>query len=403
MIPVRLFLAFAFGYFLAHVFRVVNAVAGPEISADIGIDTAALGFLTSVYFLSFAAAQLPLGVLLDRYGANRVQGGLLIIAAAGAAIFALGDDLATLSIGRALIGLGVSSGLMSAFKAYSTRLPAERLPLANGLHMAAGSLGVLAGGLPVELAMQTLGWRGVFACLAVLCLFAAAILLFGVRETKIERASDSFGVQLASVAKVFISPAFVRLAPLSVAIQASALATMALWIGPWLREVASFTPDEAATIVSLVGVAMIVGFVLCAVATNRLVALGVPLTTVMIGGYLAHSAMLPLIILINPAWAAPVWLAYALLVSFAPLSFPVLGALYPASQTGRVHTALNFLVFTFAFGLQWGFGVVVEALTPALGVEGAYDAALWVLAGLHAASYAWYVVRRPVQSATMED
>lgn len=401
MIPIRLFLAFAFGYFLTHLYRVVNAVAGPDISADIGIDTAALGFLTSVYFLSFAAVQLPLGVLLDRYGASRVQGGLLIIAAAGAILFAVGDDLATLSIGRALIGLGVSSGLMSAFKAYSTRLPAERLPLANGLHMAAGSLGVLAGGLPVELAMQTLGWRGVFVCLGVLSLVAAVGLLFGVRETKFDRASDSFRSQFGSIAKLFVSPAIVRLAPISVAIQASGLAMIALWIGPWLREVASYTPDEAATIVSLVGVAMIIGFVFCAFVTNRLVRVGVPLTKVMIGGYLAHSAMLPVIILINPAWAAPFWLAFALLVSFAPLSYPVLGALYPASQTGRVHTALNFLVFVFAFILQWGFGVVVESLIPAFGVEGAYDAALWVLVGLHIAGYAWYVLKRPIPSVAI--
>jgi sugar phosphate permease len=73
MIPVSVFLAFAFGYLLTHLFRVVNAVAGPAISADLGIDTAALGFLTSVYFLAFASMQLPLGLLLDRYGPSRVQ------------------------------------------------------------------------------------------------------------------------------------------------------------------------------------------------------------------------------------------------------------------------------------------------------------------------------------------
>lgn len=400
MIPIRLFIAFAFGYFLTHLYRVVNAVAGPAISADIGIDTAELGFLTSVYFLSFAAVQLPLGVLLDRYGASRVQSGLLVVASVGAILFAVGGDLTTLAIGRGLIGLGVSAGLMSAFKAYSTRLPAARLPLANGLHMAAGSLGVLAGGLPVELAMQTLGWRGVFVCLAGLSLVAAAGLFFGLSEERIERGSDSFRTQLGSVFKVFGSPGFVRLAPLSVSIQASGLALIALWIGPWLREVAGYAPSEAATVVSLVGVAMIVGFIICAVVTNRLVARGVPLAKVMISGYLLQSTMLPFIIVINPAWAPPLWLAYALLISFAPLAFPVLGALHPASQTGRVHTALNFLVFVFAFGLQWAFGVVVEALVPVLGVEGAYDVALWALVSLQAAGYVWYVAKRPGRSSS---
>jgi len=88
-------------------------------------------------------------------------------------------------------------------------------------------------------------------------------------------------------------------------------------------------------------------------------------------------------------------LAFALLVSFGTLSYPTLGAYFPGSLTGRVHTALNFLVFAAAFAFQWAFGVVVEALTPTLGVEAAYDTALWCLVGVQAAGYAWYFLRRP--------
>lgn len=395
MIPVRLFLAFAFGYFLTHLFRVMNAVVGPALSTEIGIETAALGFLTSAYFLAFAATQLPLGVLLDRYGANRVQAVFLVVAAAGAVIFAIGNDLLTLTIGRALIGLGVSAGLMSAFKAYAARLPVERLPLANGLHMAAGSLGVLAGGLPVELAMQAIGWRGVFFVLAGLCIAAAAFLFFGVREVAAGNRSDSLRALIAGVATVLVSPPFVRLAPLAVATQASGMAMIALWVGPWLRNVAGYAPDEAATILSLVGVAMICGYVICGISTSRLVALGVPLPSVMIGGYLLFFFTQPLIILVDPAWSAPAWLAFAMLISFGTLSYPALGAFFPASLTGRVHTGLNFLVFAAAFAFQWSFGVVVEALTPTLGVEAAYDIALWCLVGVQTAGYLWYFLRRP--------
>ena len=71
-----------------------------------------------MYLLAFAAFQLPLGVLLDRYGPRRVVAALLCVAAAVALIFALARDLTILSIGRALIGLGVSAGLMGAIKAF---------------------------------------------------------------------------------------------------------------------------------------------------------------------------------------------------------------------------------------------------------------------------------------------
>lgn len=403
MIPVSLFLAFAFGYFLGHLFRVINAVVGPAISAELGIDTAALGFLTSVYFLAFAAAQLPLGMLLDRFGANRVQGVLLTVAAAGAVVFALGDDIVSLSIGRALIGLGVSSGLMAAFKAYSERLPAARLPLANGLHLAAGSLGVLVGGLPVELAMTAIGWRGVFMCLAVLSLIAAAVLFFGVSDIAEPRRRDSFRSLIGGVVTVVGSSPFIRLAPLSVATQASGLALIALWVGPWLRNVAGYPPAEAATVLSLIGVAMIAGYVLCGLATNKLISLGVPLPVVMIGGYLLYFATQPVIILIEPAWSAPVWLVFALLVSTGTLSYPALAAHFPGAMTGRVHTALNFLVFAAAFAFQWVFGVVVELLLPVVDVDTAYDVALWGLVGLQAAGYIWYAVWRPARSQALAE
>jgi len=403
MIPINLFLAFAFGYFLTHLFRVVNAVVGPAISSEIGIDIAGLGFLTSAYFLAFAATQLPLGILLDRYPANRVQGAFLVATAAGAVVFALADSVTTLTIGRALIGLGVSSGLMAAFKAYSTVLPPQRLPLANSLHMAAGSLGVLTGGLPVELAMQAVGWRNLFLCLAALSLAAAAVLFFGVKHLSAHRGSDSFRALFAGIGQVAVSSAFIRLAPLSVATQGTGLALIALWIGPWLRDVAGFAPDKAAIILSSIGVAMIAGYVMCGVATNRLVARGVPLPSVMIGGYLVFFATLPVVVVIDPAWAAPVWIVFALFVSFGTLSYPVLGALFPPGLTGRVHTALNFLVFISAFALQWAVGVVVEALTPTLSINAAYDVALLGLVGLQTAGYIWYFLKRPAHAVALAE
>ena len=123
----RVFIPFAFGYFLSYVYRTVNAVIAPDLVADAGLAPAALGLLTSAYFLAFAAFQIPLGVLLDRFGSRRVEAVLLVIAAAGAIVFALAEGVTGLIVGRALIGLGVSACLMAAFKAFSTWLPPERL------------------------------------------------------------------------------------------------------------------------------------------------------------------------------------------------------------------------------------------------------------------------------------
>src|SRR5699024_7199527 len=99
-------LPFAGGYFLSYLFRSVNAVISGRLLSELGLDASALGLLTAAYFLAFACAQLPLGVLLDRYGPRRVQATLLLSAAIGGLIFAFGQSLAMLMLGRALIGLG---------------------------------------------------------------------------------------------------------------------------------------------------------------------------------------------------------------------------------------------------------------------------------------------------------
>ena len=73
---------------------------------DLGLDAARLGFLSSVYFLTFAAVQLPLGAALDRFGPRRVQGTLLMLASVGAVTFAQASSLTGLLIGRGLIVCG---------------------------------------------------------------------------------------------------------------------------------------------------------------------------------------------------------------------------------------------------------------------------------------------------------
>src|ERR1051325_10071959 len=132
------FVPFACGYFLSFFFRNVTAIISKDLAREFALTPADLGFLTSMYLAAFAAIQLPLGVLLDRYGPRRVVAALLCFAAAGALLFAAARDLTMLSLGRALIGLGVSAGLMGAIKAFSLWFPLSRLATMNGLYLAVG-------------------------------------------------------------------------------------------------------------------------------------------------------------------------------------------------------------------------------------------------------------------------
>ena len=97
----RVFLPFTAAFFLSYLFRTINALISSELSSELDLDAADLGFLASVYFLIFAALQLAVGIWLDRYGPRRVEGALLLFAAAGAMLFSLSKGFAALVLGRA--------------------------------------------------------------------------------------------------------------------------------------------------------------------------------------------------------------------------------------------------------------------------------------------------------------
>jgi hypothetical protein len=124
---------------------------------------------------------------------------------------------------------------------------------------------------------------------------------------------------------------------------------------------------------------------------------GVPLQTTTLAGIAAIFVSLVLVLLLPPTVAVAAWIAFAFLAPSSMLAYPLLTAAYPTSLSGRVNTALNFVVFVAAFLGQWGYGVLLGAVTPALGVAGAHALGIGTFAALLAVSLAWAVfdARRP--------
>ena len=152
-----MFAPFAAGFFLSYVFRNANAVIARDLAAEFSLSPADVGLLTSMYLLSFAAMQVPVGVFLDRYGPRRVVASLLCIAGLGALGFALAGSFGELALGRALIGLGVSACQMGSIKAFTLWFPLARLATLNGWTIAFGGLGGLAATSPLEALLTPLG------------------------------------------------------------------------------------------------------------------------------------------------------------------------------------------------------------------------------------------------------
>ncbi|MGA9014651.1 MAG: MFS transporter, partial [Acetobacteraceae bacterium] len=211
----NVFLPFATGYFLSYLFRTINGPIADRLMAAFHLDTASLGLLTSVYFLTFAACQLPYGPLVDRFGPRRVQAAVLAITVLGATLFATAPNTPTLILARALIGIGTSGALMAGLKALALWVPQERRALANGSFILFGGLGAMTSTVPVNLLLPMVGWRGVFLLLAALTLASTLLVLAVVPEKRTAAPAEDWCRSLHGLLAVYHDPVFWRLAPLS--------------------------------------------------------------------------------------------------------------------------------------------------------------------------------------------
>ena len=367
---------FSIGYYMSYLFRTVNAIISPQLVSDVGLTPSALGFMTAAYFMTFAAVQLPLGIVLDKYGPRKVQAALLIVAAAGAALFAVGTDAVTLIIGRGLIGLGVSACLMASLKANVLWFPKEKIPLVNGVIFAFGAIGALSTTVPLELLIQTVDWRTVFWWLTAISIASGLLILFVVPErpqapVELPPGQSAFSAQMADLKLVYASAYFWRLAFMVFLHNGVFLSYQALWAAPWLRDVAGLDRSGVADAMFMFNIGMFVGVLSIGLVAERLQKLGIPTIVPAVAGIVLSLVVQALFAAAWTDYAAILCLAFGYFGSTATLAYAVLNQKFPQKLTGRVNTAQNMMTFIAAFAMQWLVGIII-GLYPSPG-DGLYS------------------------------
>jgi len=393
----RIFLFFSFGYFVSYLFRGVNIGFAPYLTSELNLSAADLGMLTSLYFLGFALAQIPAGILLDTWGPRRVNAGLMVLAAVGTVVFGLSHGLPGLMLGRLLLGLGVAVCLGASFQAIAQTFPLARLPLINGLVMAVGGMGGVAVGAPLTALLQIVDWRTVSCGLAVLTLGVSALIFFGARPaagTHPARAGrrPTMAEQMRGTRQLLRDPAYWRIVSLSVASSGAFYAVQSLWVKPYLLDVSQVSPTRAAGLVSVLGFAMVAGNICLGSLVRRVERWGMSLYV--FGGLNMVVFMGVQIVIMagTPLPLALLWTAYGVFGSSNILVYALLAERFPGPMLGRVNTTTNLLIFIMIFLCQIGIGWIVD-LWPAQG--GHYPAqahltAWGVVLALQAGGALWY-------------
>lgn len=387
-------------YFFSQFYRAFLSVLYPALSRDLGVDAVALSNAQAAWFAVFAAAQLPLGWALDRFGPRRT---IALVWAAGtgggAVAFALASGPTGVIAAMGLIGLGCAPALMGGLFIIGRLAPPARFAALAAIVIGLGSAGNIAASAPMAWASEAIGWRAAMLALAVGSLAMAALVMRFAPDPPAP--PQDAGAAQAGFGAVLRLRALWLILPLIFMNYAPAGALRSAWAGPFFG--ASFGLDEAG--IGRATLAMAVGMALGALAYGRLDrGVGGRKRLVLLGNIGVLAALLWL------AWAPPGLSAAAaafVAVGVFGASFPVAmahGQAYlPPHLLGRGVAFLNCVSVAGAGLLQYlSGGVFDRAAAAGGGAEAGFAAVFGLYAALLAAALLVYAFSRDAPAAEAE-
>jgi predicted MFS family arabinose efflux permease len=306
-------------YFASQFFRNFVAVIAPELAEDLKASLPELGVLSSAFFFSSAFAQIPMGVALDRFGAGRTVGLALFAGGLGALGFSMARNLTEAIIAQALLGISCAPLLMGLMHFIGQQYPKDRFVTIASAANAIGLFGNLVAGAPLGWLANTFGWRAPLIGAAVLTAAVGAFVLVQVPDPSNDESHKETARETArNVLLVLSLPQLRPLIPLCLVSTGIALTFRSLWGGPYLDHIFGLDVVARGTVLSIVGLGVLIAAIVGAILGTRL---------------LPRSLTL--------SWSTGAVLSLALLAIFPGESVWISGALLTATAFfGSIHTYL---------------------------------------------------------------
>lgn len=355
------FAVLLFAYLLSQFFRAFLAIVSVELAGDIGLDAAQLGWISAIWFATFALAQFPVGVALDRFGPRRTMGLMMGLAVVGAGLFAAAQSYAGCLVAMGLIGVGCAPVFMGGLYVFGRTEPPARFAMLASLMIGFGTLGNLAGAAPLAAAVAAFGWRASMAGIAALMAVATLCVLALLKDPPpARREAHETGGLAEGLRRILAMRPLWLLLPLVATSYSVVIAVRSLWIAPFFGQVHHYDAAARGNAAFVMAAAMSAG----ALAYGPLERwTGSPKATTLAGTVVtaagfaalaawgAGSAVLALLLI---AMIGAAGMTYGILMAHARLFFP-------AYLLGRGVTFVNFVFIGSAGLLQVVSGQLVQA------------------------------------------
>ena len=362
-------------YILVYFYRISLAVVARDISRELQLSPAQLGSLSSILFYSYAAAQIPLGPMIDRLGSRVVISGCGVLTAIGGILFSQAGSMGEAMVARILLGLGTSSVLMASLSLFSHWFTKQEFGKVSGLMVGIGNLGNLAGTAPLALAVTLIGWRNSFLAAGVLQALVT-VLVFCVARDRPAASATAAG-EAALMAPIGMLDAwreilgnrdFWFLAAVAFSWYGNYLAVQALWGGPYLMEVLKFTRAETGRMLMCTSLGFISGSLMIDSIARKLLhsykktlLIGQLALLLLMTSFLGPAESMPPLVL------ALLFFVLGVAVSSGVMIYPIVRSMFSVRIVGTALTSLNFFVLMGAASAQQVMGVILGSfgkMTP---------------------------------------
>lgn len=265
-IPRRVWIVAALSvvYLASMFYRVSNAVIAPDLMRELGLSAEAISVLTGAFFLAFAAALIPAGILFDRFGPRRTIAATMLLAVAGSALFAASDGLAALTIGRLLMGAGSASVLSGSMVIVSRWFPLDRYATLGGIVLAAGGIGSILATTPLAFVADRIGWRAAFYGMAAVTAGLSLLCYAVARDAPADhpfhrRPRQSLGTVIGGMREVLTNPGVPYIFTINLVTYATVMCIAALWGGPYLHDVHHLDGIARGNVLLFMAAALVLG------------------------------------------------------------------------------------------------------------------------------------------------
>lgn len=354
-------------YGISQFLRNSIGVIAPNLAVELHLSASEIGLLASLFFFSFAAAQIPLGIALDRYGPRRCMLVCAVIAVTGALLFAWAPSPGWLIAARVLMGFGASCYFMAPLALYAKRFPPDRFATVAGFQYGLGTMGTLLATAPFAWAVAAFGWRACFVAVAGAMVAAGLLIALVIREDASDREHQAPSLRESLVGMVAATrvQSFWPLFAMHFITYSSFVIVVGLWGGPYLTHIYGYSLTDRGNMLLVAVVAQVIGALIWGPSDRWFRSYKVP---VMLGGLLTAATMaVAAIVGVFPGASLLVWfVAIGLATGYLPVVIAHGKSLFPPELVGRGITLLNVATMGGVFVSQSVTGFVID-LFPRVG------------------------------------